>query len=148
MWRRDAPRPEARGDRARPDGQRPIHGGPDGDGVLIQGWVGLGSRRPAIIDVEHGAQPLADEQGDAAWPGDPLLPFVRATLARLDPYVFRREAVRALLDEHLERRRDNRRELRAVLVLQLGLDRGPATWQGTATPGSPTTHVVDPSLVH
>ena len=41
-----------------------VHRGPDGDGVLVRGRVGLGCRRLAIIDVEHGAQPLANEQGD------------------------------------------------------------------------------------
>src|SRR2546426_673411 len=55
----------------------------------------------------------------AAWLAGPLLPFVRATLARLDAQVIRPEAVRALLDEHVERRRDNRRELWALIVLEL-----------------------------
>src|SRR5881398_2149838 len=55
----------------------------------------------------------------AAWLAGPLLPFARATLDRLDPGVIRPEAVRALLEEHVERRRDNRRELWALIVLQL-----------------------------
>jgi len=55
----------------------------------------------------------------AAWLAGPLLPFARATLERLDPRVIRPEAVRALLDEHVACRRDNRRELWALIILQL-----------------------------
>jgi len=55
----------------------------------------------------------------AAWLAGPLLPFARATLDRLDTRVVRPEAVRDLLDEHVARRRDNRRELWALIVLQL-----------------------------
>ena len=39
------------------------HRGPDGDGFHIDGPVALGHRRLAIIDVEGGAQPLANEDG-------------------------------------------------------------------------------------
>lgn len=39
------------------------HRGPDGDGFYLDGPVALGNRRLAIIDVEGGAQPLADEDG-------------------------------------------------------------------------------------
>src|SRR5207249_667383 len=53
----------------------------------------------------------------AAWLAGPLLPFARTTLERLDPRVIRPEAVRALLDEHVARRRDNRRELWALVLL-------------------------------
>ena len=55
----------------------------------------------------------------AAWLAGPLLSFTRDTLARLDPAVFRPAAVQALLDEHVARRRDNRRELWALVMLQL-----------------------------
>ena len=55
----------------------------------------------------------------AAWLAGPLLPFARATLARLDAQVVRPEAVRALLDAHVAGRRDNRRELWALVMLQL-----------------------------
>src|SRR5262249_27338935 len=51
----------------------------------------------------------------AAWLAGPLLPFARETLARLDPGVIRPQGVRALLDEHVARRRDNRRELWALI---------------------------------
>lgn len=37
------------------------HRGPDGEGVFIDGSVGLGHRRLSIIDLEGGAQPLANE---------------------------------------------------------------------------------------
>src|SRR2546426_4731070 len=42
-------------------GERLAHRGPDGDGMVIRGRVGLGCRRLAIIDVVGGGQPLADE---------------------------------------------------------------------------------------
>src|SRR5262249_53827042 len=45
-------------------GRTLIHRGPDGDGTRVQGRAGLGCRRLAIIDVEHGAQPLANERGN------------------------------------------------------------------------------------
>jgi asparagine synthase (glutamine-hydrolysing) len=41
------------------------HRGPDGDGIHLQGPVGLGHRRLAIIDPECGAQPMANEDGTA-----------------------------------------------------------------------------------
>jgi len=59
----------------------------------------------------------------AVWLAGPLLPFARETLARLDPRVIRPEAVCALLDEHVARRRDNRRELWALVMLQLWMER-------------------------
>ena len=38
------------------------HRGPDGVGILeIEGQVLLGHRRLAIIDLEHGAQPMCSE---------------------------------------------------------------------------------------
>src|SRR5205809_699814 len=55
----------------------------------------------------------------AAWLAGPLLPFARATLERLDPRVIRPEAVRTLIDEHVACRRDNRRQLWALIILQL-----------------------------
>ena len=58
----------------------------------------------------------------AAWIAGPLEPFVRATLERLDPGIVRPDAVRALVDEHVARRRDNRREVWALVMLQLWLD--------------------------
>ena len=44
-----------------------VHRGPDGHGVHIDGPVGLGNRRLAIIDLsETGAQPMLNERGDVA----------------------------------------------------------------------------------
>lgn len=37
------------------------HRGPDGEGIHVDGAVGLGHRRLSIIDIEGGAQPLANE---------------------------------------------------------------------------------------
>lgn len=39
------------------------HRGPDGDGHWVDGAVGLGHRRLAIIDLTGGAQPMANETG-------------------------------------------------------------------------------------
>jgi len=40
-----------------------VHRGPDSDGYLIEGPVGLGIRRLRIIDLEGGEQPIANEDG-------------------------------------------------------------------------------------
>jgi asparagine synthase (glutamine-hydrolysing) len=40
------------------------HRGPDGDGSYLEGGVGLAMRRLAIVDVQHGQQPMATEDGD------------------------------------------------------------------------------------
>ena len=39
------------------------HRGPDGDGLYLNGQVGLGHRRLSIIDIGGGAQPIANEDG-------------------------------------------------------------------------------------
>lgn len=39
------------------------HRGPDGAGTFLDDGVGLGHRRLSIIDVEHGAQPFASDDG-------------------------------------------------------------------------------------
>ena len=39
------------------------HRGPDGQGLHIDGAVGLGHRRLSIIDLEAGKQPLSNEDG-------------------------------------------------------------------------------------
>ncbi len=43
---------------------RIAHRGPDQEGYHLEGPVGLGSRRLAIIDLETGQQPISDEDGD------------------------------------------------------------------------------------
>ena len=58
----------------------------------------------------------------AAWLAGPLQPFARETLARLDARLVRREMVDDLLREHVERRRDNRRALWALIMFQLWKD--------------------------
>ncbi len=40
-----------------------VHRGPDGQGLFLDGAVGLGHRRLSIIDLEGGHQPLANEDG-------------------------------------------------------------------------------------
>ena len=52
-------------DEARLKGMRDVlrHRGPDGEGLLLDGPVGLGHRRLAIIDVAGGQQPMANEDG-------------------------------------------------------------------------------------
>ena len=39
------------------------HRGPDSDGAWLDGSVGLAARRLSIIDLEHGDQPIANEDG-------------------------------------------------------------------------------------
>src|SRR5262245_814708 len=63
-----------------------------------------------------------------AWLAGPLLPFARETLARLDPTVFAPGVVRELLRAHVDRRRDNRRELWALIVLQLWTEACGVVW--------------------
>ncbi len=43
-----------------------VHRGPDGSGILARRNVLLGHRRLAIIDLEHGAQPMVAEGGRVA----------------------------------------------------------------------------------
>jgi asparagine synthase (glutamine-hydrolysing) len=40
-----------------------VHRGPDSDGQLVDGLVGLAARRLSIIDLETGDQPIANEDG-------------------------------------------------------------------------------------
>ena len=46
------------------------HRGPDGRGVLVDGPVGLAHRRLAIIDVEHGGQPMTVGGASVAYNGE------------------------------------------------------------------------------
>ncbi len=62
----------------------------------------------------------------AAWLAGPLERFARDVLDRLDPCLFRREEVHALLDDHVARRRDNRREVWALVMFQLWRERAAA----------------------
>ncbi|GMV11759.1 MAG: putative asparagine synthetase AsnB [Gemmatimonadota bacterium] len=39
------------------------HRGPDGAGLFVEGGVALGHRRLSIVDVAHGAQPMASADG-------------------------------------------------------------------------------------
>jgi asparagine synthase (glutamine-hydrolysing) len=39
------------------------HRGPDDSGVYCDAWVSLGHRRLSIIDIDHGRQPLTNEDG-------------------------------------------------------------------------------------
>src|SRR6266496_5658903 len=40
-----------------------VHRGPDSEGTFVDGGVGLAARRLAIIDLEGGDQPIANEDG-------------------------------------------------------------------------------------
>lgn len=42
---------------------RLIHRGPDDEGLFLAGPVGLGHRRLSVIDLAHGQQPMANEDG-------------------------------------------------------------------------------------
>jgi hypothetical protein len=58
----------------------------------------------------------------AAWLAGPLHGFAIETLGRLDRRLVRDRAVRELLADHVARRRDNRRELWSLIMLQLWLE--------------------------
>jgi asparagine synthase (glutamine-hydrolysing) len=60
--------PEEAVEEARLKGMRDVlrHRGPDGEGLLIDGPVGLGMRRLAIVDVVGGHQPMANED-ETVW---------------------------------------------------------------------------------
>src|SRR6266404_4207719 len=55
-------------DEARLKGMRDVlrHRGPDGEGLWVDGPVGLGMRRLAIVDVDGGHQPMANED-ESVW---------------------------------------------------------------------------------
>ena len=57
--------PRARVDEGRLKRMRDIltHRGPDGQGLIVDGPVGLAHRRLAIIDVHAGEQPMTNEDG-------------------------------------------------------------------------------------
>jgi asparagine synthase (glutamine-hydrolysing) len=40
-----------------------LHRGPDGTGIYLDGPLGMGAARLAIVDLDHGDQPLADDSG-------------------------------------------------------------------------------------
>src|SRR5215468_7919386 len=40
-----------------------VHRGPDSEGTFVDGGIGLAARRLAIIDLEGGDQPIANEDG-------------------------------------------------------------------------------------
>jgi len=61
----------------------------------------------------------------ATWLAGPLHGFAADTLGRLDHRLVRESAVRQLLADHVARRRDNRRELWSLIMLQLWLESSP-----------------------
>ena len=46
--------------------QAMVHRGPDDDGYLVNGNIGLGFRRLSIVDLEHGHQPMSNED-ESVW---------------------------------------------------------------------------------
>ena len=57
------PRHHAEAPRLKRMGLALSHRGPDGEGVMADGQIGLAHRRLAIIDVAAGAQPMGNEDG-------------------------------------------------------------------------------------
>ena len=47
-----------------------VHRGPDDDGVLLRGPIGMGFRRLSIIDVQGGQQPIESADGRLAVVGN------------------------------------------------------------------------------
>jgi asparagine synthase (glutamine-hydrolysing) len=100
--------------------------------LKLRRLVGKRVLRRAVADLVPAATVRRVKRGLsvplAAWLAGPLLPFARETLARLDPNVIRPAVVRELLQGHVERRRDNRRELWALIMLQLWADACGVVW--------------------
>ncbi len=92
----------------------------------VQGTATKRVLRRAVADVVPRATLARVKRGLtvplAAWLAGPLRPFTTDTLGRIDRRVFRPTAVRALLDDHVARRRDNRRELWALVMFQLWVE--------------------------
>src|SRR5262249_60489693 len=80
----------------------------------------------------------------AAWLAGPLPPFAGEPPARLDPAVIRPAVVRELLQAHVERRRDNRRELWALIVLQLWADGCGVAWSSAERTDAELATVASP----
>jgi asparagine synthase (glutamine-hydrolysing) len=101
--------------------------------LKIRGITGKVVLRRAVADLVPPSVLRRRKRGLttplAPWIAGPLLPFVRATLGRLPSGIVRPDAARRLLEAHLTRQRDNRREIWALVMLQLWLDR-------CASPGS------------
>lgn len=106
-------------------------------GLKLRGLVGKRVLRRAVADRIPSSTRRRIKRGLSvplsAWLAGPLLPFARDTLARLDPAMFRRAAVERLLREHVEGRRDHRRALWALIVLQLWVDAYGVRWAGATT---------------
>jgi asparagine synthase (glutamine-hydrolysing) len=84
--------------------------------VLRRAMAGLVPRSIARRTKRGLTVPLA------AWLAGPLHGFAADTLGRLDHRLVRETAVRELLADHVARRRDNRRELWSLIMLQLWLE--------------------------
>jgi asparagine synthase (glutamine-hydrolysing) len=102
--------------------------------LKLRGLVGKRVLRSAVADLIPASIRRRVKRGLtvplARWIAGPLLPFVRDTLSRLDPRVVRPAAVRALLSEHVAGQRDNRRDLWALVMLQLWADACAPTFRG------------------
>jgi asparagine synthase (glutamine-hydrolysing) len=100
----------------------------------LRGVVGKQVLRLAVADLVPDSIRRRVKRGLtvplAEWMTGPLLPFVRDTLDRLDARLVRRAAVETLLEEHVARRRDNRRELWALVMLQLWTEAHAPTIRG------------------
>ena len=98
------------------------HRGPDGEGHWIDGPVGLGFRRLAIIDVDGGSQPMANEDGSVwvAFNGEIYNdPALRARLKALG-HTFRTECdTESLVHLYEEHGPDFARHLNGMFALAI-----------------------------
>jgi asparagine synthase (glutamine-hydrolysing) len=61
-------------DRLAPMSASLVHRGPDSNGIVVDGSAGLAARRLAIIDLDAGDQPIANEDGTIHVEQEPVSP--------------------------------------------------------------------------
>lgn len=97
------------------------HRGPDGDGILIEGPVGLAHRRLSIIDLEGGAQPMESAGARSVITYNGAIYNYRALRERLaDGYAFRtRSDTEVILALYEARGEAGLEELRGMFAFAL-----------------------------
>lgn len=99
-----------------------VHRGPDGEGVFTAPGIALGTRRLAIVDLAHGDQPLANEDGRVVVVCNGEIydaPETRARLAAAGHVLRTRSDVEVIPHLYEEHGLDFLRHLRGMFALAL-----------------------------